>query len=184
MQRYIATTFLAVSLFAFAPEGTASTSNRVTTDAKRPQQSVASSTPASSTSSSSAKKTTNKKSSKKHHAKREPLQKAPTPDRISEIQSALARGGYYQGAPNGKWDSNTVDAMQKFQSANGLSPSGKIDALSLQKMGLGSDIAGVSAPKPVAPTSANASTTSATPAQTAAASTSPAPASDSDPKSH
>jgi peptidoglycan hydrolase-like protein with peptidoglycan-binding domain len=79
------------------------------------------------------------------------MQAAPTPDRINEIQSALARGGYYQGDPNGKWDSDTVAAMQKFQSANGLDATGKLDAPTLQKLGLGSDIAGVSAPKPVVP---------------------------------
>jgi peptidoglycan hydrolase-like protein with peptidoglycan-binding domain len=104
-----------------------------------------------------------KKSSKNHHAsKREPTQKAPTPQRISEIQSALTHGGYYQGAPNGKWDSNTVAAMQKFQSDNGLSSSGKIDAPSLQKLGLGSGTAGVDAPKPVAPATSAAMANSAT----------------------
>ena len=41
--------------------------------------------------------------------------------------------------------------MQKFQSSNGLESNGKLDALSLQKLGLGSDIAGVSAPKPIVP---------------------------------
>jgi hypothetical protein len=87
---------------------------------------------------------------KKHHSSG-PKQKAPTPDRISEIQSALSRGGYYQGEPNGKWDGNTVAAVEKFQSANGMEGSGKLDAPTLQKLGLGSDIAGVSAPKPVTP---------------------------------
>jgi putative peptidoglycan binding protein len=89
-----------------------------------------------------------KKKSKKKHARREPTQKAPTPERITEIQSALARGGYYQGQPNGKWDANTIAAMGKFQSTSGLEPTGKLNALSLQKLGLGSEIAGVSAPKP------------------------------------
>jgi peptidoglycan hydrolase-like protein with peptidoglycan-binding domain len=88
--------------------------------------------------------------SKKRHSKSASKQKAPTPDRISEIQSALSRGGYYQGDPNGRWDSNTVAAVQKFQSANGIEANGKLDAPTLQKLGLGSDIAGVSAPK-VAP---------------------------------
>jgi len=97
-----------------------------------------------STSASSSSKKKSKKS--RHH--RESTQKAPTPERISEIQSSLARGGYYQGEPNGKWDASTVSAMQKFQAANGLDPSGKLDAASLQKLGLGSGIAGVSAPKP------------------------------------
>jgi len=119
-----------------------------------PQQSGA------ATTTTTAKK---KKSSKnRHSSKREPTQKAPTPQRISEIQSALAHGGYYQGAPNGKWDSSTVAAMQKFQSDNGLSSSGKIDAPSLQKLGLGSGTAGVDAPKPVAPATPASSTSTAT----------------------
>ena len=100
-------------------------------------------------SSSAAKASTQGK--KKRRAKRVLVQKAPTADRIVEIQSALARAGYYQGAPNGKWDANTIGAMQKFQSSNGLDGTGKLDALSLQKLGLGSSIAGVSAPKPVMP---------------------------------
>lgn len=100
-------------------------------------------------SASAAKASTHGK--KKRRAKRVPVQKAPTADRIAEIQSALARAGYYQGAPNGKWDANTIGAMQNFQSSNGLDATGKLDALSLQKLGLGSSIAGVSAPKPVMP---------------------------------
>src|ERR1700691_2740317 len=126
----------------------------VSSPAPGPQQSSA------ATTTTTAKK---RKSSKNHHAsKREPTQKAPTPQRISEIQSALAHGGYYQGAPNGKWDSSTVAAMQKFQSDNGLSSSGKIDAPSLQKLGLGSGTAGVAAPKPVAPATPASSTSTAT----------------------
>jgi peptidoglycan hydrolase-like protein with peptidoglycan-binding domain len=109
---------------------------------------------ASASTSSSSASSTKKKPVKKRRktSSRQSSQKAPTPDRITEIQSALARGGYYQGDPNGKWDANTVAAMQKFQSSNGLEANGKLDALSLQKLGLGSDIAGVSAPKqPVKP---------------------------------
>ena len=105
-------------------------------------------TTAHAVSTSSSKK---KSSKKRRKSSRQSTQKAPTPDRITEIQSALARGGYLEGDPNGKWDSNTVAAMQKFQSSNGLEVNGKLDALSLQKLGLGSDIAGVSAPKPVTP---------------------------------
>ncbi len=119
----------------------------------QPQSTSPSTSHSSSSGSSSTHSTTTAKktSSKKHHSKREPTQKAPTPARISEIQTALSRGGYYPGTPNGKWDSNSVAAMQKFQSENGLESSGKINALSLQKLGLGSSIAGVSAPKPVQP---------------------------------
>jgi hypothetical protein len=122
--------------------------------------------------SSKKKKSSSKKS---RHSRREPTQKAPTPERISEIQSSLARGGYYQGDPNGKWDANTVAAMQKFQSANGLDPSGKLDATSLQKLGLGSGIAGVSAPKQPMPAQGK-SCCSTSPNGTAPATSAPAAA--------
>lgn len=114
-----------------------------------PQQSSGSTAAAPAKPATSA--TAKKKSSKKRRSKREPTQKAPTPERIKEIQSALSRRGYYQSEPNGKWDLNTVSAMQKFQSENGLDANGKINAVSLQKLGLGSEIAGVSAPKTPAP---------------------------------
>ncbi|MFI5058508.1 MAG: peptidoglycan-binding domain-containing protein [Candidatus Acidiferrales bacterium] len=104
---------------------------------------------------SSKKKSSSGSSSKAHRAKssrrsgrRERGQKAPTPDRISEIQQALAKDGSFAGMPNGKWDSATVDAMKKFQEAHGLNPSGKVDAKSLQQLGLGSQTAGVAPPLP------------------------------------
>jgi len=94
-------------------------------------------------------------SAKRVVTKRKPRQKAqtvPTPARISEIQSALAAQGAYKvqpsGQPSGKWDESTIQAMKAFQSAHGLSPTGKLDALSLQKLGLGSEIAGRGAPVP------------------------------------
>ena len=77
---------------------------------------------------------------------------APTPDRIREIQSALQRDGAYQGDPTGKWDDSTVEAMKSFQDKNGLTPTGKIDALTLQKLGLGSETAGKGAPVPAVST--------------------------------
>ncbi|HET9401094.1 MAG TPA: peptidoglycan-binding domain-containing protein, partial [Candidatus Acidoferrales bacterium] len=74
-------------------------------------------------------------------------QKAPTIDRVTEIQEALAKNGAYPNDPSGKWDSSTIDAMKKFQQTNGLTPSGKLNALTLQKLGLGSDVAGRAAPR-------------------------------------
>src|SRR5467141_2075357 len=99
---------------------------------------------ASSTSSNSAHRA---KSSKKSR-RRERGQKAPTPDRISEIQQALAKDGSFKGTPNGKWDSATMEATRKFQEAHGLSPTGKLDAKTLQQLGLGSHTAGVAPPMP------------------------------------
>jgi|SRR5260370_11221695 len=80
--------------------------------------------------------------------RRERGQKAPTPDRISEIQQALAKDGSFSGKPNGKWDDSTIEATRKFQEAHGLNPTGKLDAKTLQQLGLGSQTAGVAAPMP------------------------------------
>jgi peptidoglycan hydrolase-like protein with peptidoglycan-binding domain len=93
------------------------------------------------------KKTASSKSKKKY---KPAAQKAPTPDRVREIQSALQREGAYPGEPTGKWDDATVNAMKNYQDKNGLNATGKIDALTLQKLGLGSDTAGKGAPVPAA----------------------------------
>ena len=89
------------------------------------------------------------------------MQTAPTADRIREIQSALAASDSYKGEPNGKWDDASVAAMKHFQQVNGLNPSGKLDALSLQKLGLGSETAGRGAPRVAKP--AGSTTSSTTP---------------------
>jgi peptidoglycan hydrolase-like protein with peptidoglycan-binding domain len=81
-------------------------------------------------------------------------QAAPTADRIREIQAALQKNGSYDGEPTGKWDAATSDAMRKYQEKNGVNPTGKIDAVSLNKLGLGSDTAGKGAPVPAANSSA------------------------------
>ena len=81
-------------------------------------------------------------------SRRQVGQKAPTPQRISEIQQALAKNGAYAGTPNGKWDASTVEAMKKFQGTHGLTPSGKLDAKTLQQLGLGSQTAGIAPPTP------------------------------------
>jgi|SRR5712664_3889483 len=88
------------------------------------------------------------KKSSKHSKRRERGQKAPAPERISEIQQALAKDGSFTGTPNGKWDDSTAQAMRKFQGSHGLNPTGKLDALTLEKLGLGSQTAGVAAPMP------------------------------------
>jgi peptidoglycan hydrolase-like protein with peptidoglycan-binding domain len=86
--------------------------------------------------------------STRRYARRERGQKAPTPDRVSEIQQALAKDGSYAAKPNGKWDDSTVEAMKKFQESHGLSPTGKLDAKTLQQLGLGSETAGAARPLP------------------------------------
>jgi peptidoglycan hydrolase-like protein with peptidoglycan-binding domain len=98
---------------------------------------------AHATSTSASGKGKAKKTSRK---KKDKGQQAPTKDRITEIQTALSRDGSYKGDPNGKWDDTSVSAMKSFQSAHGLNPSGKLDARSLEKLGLGSQTAGAGAP--------------------------------------
>jgi peptidoglycan hydrolase-like protein with peptidoglycan-binding domain len=110
-----------------------------------PGQSKTAKTATSKSSASATSGKTRKASSKKSRRK-ERGQQAPTPDRISEIQTALSKDGSFSGTPSGKWDDATVAAMRSFQSAHGLSPTGKLDALTLQKLGLGSQTAGVAAP--------------------------------------
>lgn len=103
--------------------------------------------PSAQTQTAPAKKTSK---TKKKRPPRPRAQRAPTPDRIREIQTALAQKGFYEGEPTGKWDARSVQAMKKFQEASGLTATGKFDAKSLQKLGLGSDIAGVAPPRPPA----------------------------------
>lgn len=103
--------------------------------------------PKKTTSSRAGSAARGKRTSKKSH-RRERGQKAPTPDRISEIQQALAKDGSFTGTPNGKWDDPTIEATRKFQDAHGLNPTGKLDAKTLQQLGLGSQTAGVAAPMP------------------------------------
>jgi len=111
---------------------------------------------------SSATKKNGKKSTKKatpagrRADRRNKGQQTPTADRITEIQQALTKDGSYSGTPTGKWDDSTVLAMKKFQEAHGLNPTGKVDAKTLQQLGLGSTTTGVAAPMP--PVSSSSST--------------------------
>ena len=120
-------------------------------------KSAASKAPGSTTSGKAHVKKTSK-----HSKRRERGQKTPTPDRITEIQQALAKDGSFAGTPNGKWNDSTVEAMKKFQAGHGLNPSGKLDALTLQKLGLGSQSAGVAAPMPPVTSSSTATGTTQT----------------------
>ena len=95
-----------------------------------------------------ARSTSHGKKSSKRFRRRERGQKAPTSDRITEIQQALAKDGSYSRTPNGKWDDSTQDALRKFQESHGLNPTGKLDAKSLQLLGLGSSTAGLASPSP------------------------------------
>jgi peptidoglycan hydrolase-like protein with peptidoglycan-binding domain len=129
-------THLALTLFVTVGLGVGAASAQVQDAA---QKKSASSKPASSS---------HRAKSSKKSRRRARGQKAPTPDRISEIQQALAKDGSFAGKPNGKWDASTIEATRKFQEAHGLNPTGKLDAKTLQQLGLGSQTAGVAPPMP------------------------------------
>ncbi len=57
------------------------------------------------------------------------------------------REGFLEGEPIGVWDGATTAAMKRFQQENGFPVTGKPEALSLAKLGLGSATAGVGAPR-------------------------------------
>jgi peptidoglycan hydrolase-like protein with peptidoglycan-binding domain len=133
---------------------------------KKKTASSSSASAKSSSSKSASAKTVSTKSKGKSRGRvpaKPKGQAAPTSDRIREIQAALQKDGSYDGEPNGKWDAATTDAMRKYQDKNGINPSGKIDAISLNKMGLGSETAGKGAPVPAATSRTAPSPTSSKP---------------------
>lgn len=76
-------------------------------------------------------------------------QQNPTPERYKEIQQALVDKGYLKGEPSGVWDTDSVNAMQHFQTDQKLTPTGKITAPALIGLGLGAKSAGASEAAPI-----------------------------------
>ncbi len=68
-----------------------------------------------------------------------------TPERATEIQTALIGKGYLSGEPTGSWDSASFAAMQKLQSDNGWQTKLVPDSRALIKLGLGPGAAPVAA---------------------------------------
>ena len=58
-------------------------------------------------------------------------------ERASEIQTALIKQGYLTGEPTGRWDDQSVSAMQKMQGENGWQTKITPDSRALIKLGLG-----------------------------------------------
>ena len=66
-------------------------------------------------------------------------QQAIAPDRVTEIQNALIRRHYLTKDADGRWDTTTEAAMQKFQADNGWQTKLMPDSRALKKLGLGPD---------------------------------------------
>lgn len=93
-------------------------------------------------------KTAGKHSKTKSAAAWRSRQLAPTPDRYKEIQSALANKGYLNEPANGVWDSQSTEALRRFQQDQNLEPTGKLNSLSLIALGLGAKRTTVPYPPP------------------------------------
>jgi len=100
-------------------------------------------TPAKTSAKSSSKtpgkhsKTAAKRGNTKAAASWRSRQLAPTADRYREIQAALVNKGYLNRPANGVWDSQSAEALRRFQQDQNLEPSGKLNSLSLIALGLG-----------------------------------------------
>jgi peptidoglycan hydrolase-like protein with peptidoglycan-binding domain len=86
---------------------------------------------------SKAKSGTTTRHGKSSHAPRRSVQASPTPERYREIQQALATKGYFKGDSNGRWGSDSIDALRRFQHDQNLNETGKLDSVSLIALGLG-----------------------------------------------
>ena len=65
-------------------------------------------------------------------------QSAPTAERYKQIQDALAAKGFLSPEDaTGEWGQSSADALKKFQAAQNIQSTGKIDSLSLIALGLG-----------------------------------------------
>jgi len=61
-----------------------------------------------------------------------------SPERATQIQTALIKSGYLTGSPSGTWDATTQAAMEKLQADNGWQTKLVPDSRAIIKLGLGS----------------------------------------------
>ncbi len=67
---------------------------------------------------------------------------APTQDGIQQLQGQLQRSGFYNGDIDGIWGPQTSKAVQDFQQARGLQPTGKLNTETVQALGQADDQSG------------------------------------------
>ncbi|MBZ5676780.1 MAG: peptidoglycan-binding protein [Acidobacteriia bacterium] len=127
-----------------APKGKSSakkTTARKSTakSAKSAAKKVASGKQPASAKEASSKKTSGKRTSAKQTATsfRRSTQREPAPERYKEIQQSLADKGYFAGPVNGTWNSDSVEALKRFQRDQNIGDDGKLGSLSLIALGLG-----------------------------------------------
>jgi hypothetical protein len=111
-----------------------------TTTTRKPATTARKATP----SKAKAKRTLSRRAPVRRTTRRKPAVAAkprvpiqPASERLVEIQAALAKAGYLQGEPTGKWDDGSIAAMKRFQQEHSIPSTGKINSLSLIALGLG-----------------------------------------------
>lgn len=81
-------------------------------------------------------------------------QQAPSTERMTEIQMALAQRGYLHSSPTGRWDQETSEALKRFQENEKIQATGKLNSLSIIALGLGPK-RDANSPIPAPPPSSN-----------------------------
>jgi peptidoglycan hydrolase-like protein with peptidoglycan-binding domain len=119
----------------------ASAGKKTTASPKKTTTSVKKTTTSAKKTATSAKKTAtsakNAARSRKRVVARKRGQTQPTSDRYTEIQQALIARGHSEGPATGVWGAGWVTALKGFQADQKLEATGKIDSLSLIRLGLG-----------------------------------------------
>lgn len=114
----------------------------------------------------STQPTSTHKSKSKRRPSRVRGQQVIEPERVTQIQQALIREHYMTSDADGKWDTTTIAAMQKYQADHGWQTKLMPDSRALEKLGLGPDYSSAINAKD-ANFSAPAPSSSIPPAQTA-----------------
>ncbi len=82
---------------------------------------------------------TSQHGSKKSRKSRPRGQQAIDSERAQQIQQALVREHYMTGAPSGKWDDATQQALRRYQADQGWQSKSVPDSRALIRLGLGPD---------------------------------------------
>jgi peptidoglycan hydrolase-like protein with peptidoglycan-binding domain len=82
-----------------------------------------------------ARKPMRRRTARRTRAARVPM--TPSSERVKEIQQALLDAGYMESEPDGKWGDQSMAALKRFQEDHSITPTGRINSLSLIALGLG-----------------------------------------------
>jgi peptidoglycan hydrolase-like protein with peptidoglycan-binding domain len=121
-----------------AKKSTKSTSTKLMAkSSKSAPKKTASGKQSASTKQAASKKASGKSAKTAATSYRRSTQREPAPERYKEIQQSLADKGYFAGPVNGTWNSDSVEALKRFQRDQNIGDDGKIGSLTLIALGLG-----------------------------------------------